>query len=131
MIALAMVCAVAAGWTMFQSADAGGDKRGPTPVVRNHYELRSLPYADTFVLLRFEKYSGRVWRFNALRWDDIEETTAVPPGEYDVLLVPIGNPINPLGVAVTAKDYRTYRIEKETGRTWMIQANKWAEMKDR
>ena len=39
MIALAMVCAVAAGWTMFQSANAGGDKRGPTPVVRNRYAV--------------------------------------------------------------------------------------------
>lgn len=109
------------------SAAPGGDKKGPpvtSPVVTNQFELRSLPYADTYVLIRFDKYTGKAWTYTVMRWEDIEETGKVSTGTFDVVLVPLPNLLTP-------RDYRAFRINKETGTTWMLTVKKWELVQER
>lgn len=111
-----------------KGSEKGGEKgtgKAPTPVVRNWYELRYLPYGDNYVLMRFERFTGRTWVFTALRWQEIEEgASAVPPGHYEIHLIPVARSDSP-------REYRAFRIEQETGLTWLLTAQKWEEVKDR
>lgn len=124
-LTLIAVLAVGVG----DAASQGG--KAPTPIVRNQYELRTLSYADTFVLLRFERFSGRTWIYSMLRWQEIEEPGRTSVGNFDILLVPVGNVVSPLGVTVSSKDYRVFRIDRDTGITWTLIATRWEEVKER
>ena len=74
-------------------------------------------------VVRFNSKTGEAW-FNwttvAPEWTKIAETGPVPPGDYEVLLLP----------GATSDSNWGLRYDRITGRTWNFGPNGWAEFKE-
>jgi hypothetical protein len=82
-------------------------KRGPGFAVR-HVRL-----GKELHIVRFHGKTGEAWHVNRDAFETLGETGAVPPGEFDVKLI------------AGEDNWMGFRLDRKTGMTWLLQANKW------
>jgi hypothetical protein len=88
-------------------AKPGAPKPGPG------YALRHVRTGNQLHLLRFHTTTGAAWHVNGAAFELQTETGPVPAGEFDVKMI------------AGKEEWMAFRLDRKSGKTWMLEANKW------
>jgi hypothetical protein len=68
-----------------------------------------IPKGNLFGAVRINERTGAMWFLEGLKWTRFEETSELPEGDYEAILIDAGN------------DNMTARMDRRTGATWFLQ----------
>lgn len=96
-------------WLPIKEPPAKGNAAKPAP----GYSVRHTRVGDQLHIVRFHAATGAAWHLAGDKYVTLGETGPVPAGDYDVTMV------------AGQKDWMAFRIDRTSGKTWLLQANKW------
>jgi hypothetical protein len=117
MRSMLVLCVSTAVLLLASPATALAQKVDVKPPPKN-FEMRTVRVGNTFQGIRFKPATGETWLINGRMWDKIEETGAVPAGDYDIFMV------------ATEQDFTAFRFDHLTGATWHLQNRKWVKVQE-
>jgi hypothetical protein len=77
------------------------------------YALRHVRLGNQLHVLRFHTTTGEAWHISGGAFDPQGETGPVPVGEFDVKMI------------AGEKKWMAFRLDRKSGKAWLLQANKW------
>ena len=78
--------------------------------------LRHIIVGDQLHVVRFSSKTGATWHIKGDSFEPLAEFGIVPAGEFDLTMI------------ASKKDWMAFRIDRKTGRTWLLQANIWQDV---
>jgi hypothetical protein len=85
----------------------------PAPNPGPAYALRHVRLGNQLHVLRLHTTTGAAWHINGLAFELQGETGPVPAGEFDIKMI------------AGEKNWMAFRLDRKSGKTWLLQANKW------
>jgi hypothetical protein len=92
---------------------AGAKPGAPAAKPGPGYALRHIRLGNKLHVLRFHTAAGSAWYINGDAFEFQAETGAVPAGAFDITMI------------AGKENWMAFRLDQKSGRTWLLQANKW------
>ena len=81
------------------------------------YAVAMVTMSDTgWAAIRYETSTGKAWKLESGSWRAIPDTSAPPPSQYRVDMVPLKN------------DWGAIRVDVRSGRSWSASPEGWVEI---
>jgi hypothetical protein len=80
------------------------------------YGLRHIRVGDQLHVLRFHTTTGATWHIGSDMFEPLGESGKVPAGDFDLTLI------------AGTKNWMGFRLDRKTGKTWLLEANSWQEV---
>ena len=78
--------------------------------------LRHIVLGDQLHVVRFHTRSGETWHLSGDTFKPMGEFGKVPVGDFDLTMI------------ASKKDWMAFRLDRKSGKSWLLQANLWAEI---
>jgi hypothetical protein len=78
--------------------------------------LRHIVVGEQLHVVRFHTKTGETWHLSGDTFAPMGEFGKVPAGDFDLTMI------------ASKKDWMAFRLDRKSGKSWLLQANIWAEI---